>query len=245
LGSTTAGTSSVMSLLELDRVCKSHGRGSCAARVLNGVSLEIDPGEMVAVWGMRRSGRSTLLRVAAGIEPPDEGVVRMEGRSLACRDGTALRSRIAYCHHSRHPLSTQSALDELLEDLLACGVETAPAGTRIHAALERTGASDCAPFRVSELDPAQRTRIAMARALLLAPRVLVADEPTLGVDLTQRDSILRLLRSLADDGIAVLTSTESTAGLFGADRALTLDRGSLRGEAAAGLAEVVPLRQTA
>jgi ABC-type multidrug transport system ATPase subunit len=85
----------------------------------------------------------------------------------------------------------------------------------------------------------------IARALAGRPRLLVIDEPTLGVDLIDRDQILALLRSLADDGTAILTSTDKTAGLAGADQALSVGDGELRGGVTADLAQVVPLRPTA
>ena len=72
-----------MSLLELERVAKRYRDGQLERVVLREVSLDLDGGELAVVWGLRRSGRSTLLRVAAGIEAPDEGVVRFDGRDLA------------------------------------------------------------------------------------------------------------------------------------------------------------------
>jgi ribose transport system ATP-binding protein len=95
------------------------------------------------------------------------------------------------------------------------------------------------------LDGADAVRVAVARALARQPKLLVIDEPILGVDLLARDTILLLLRSLADEGIAVLTSTTETTGLAGADRALSLGGGELRGSSSPELASVVPLRRPA
>jgi ABC-type multidrug transport system ATPase subunit len=97
----------------------------------------------------------------------------------------------------------------------------------------------------AELDCAETVRVELARALALAPRLLVVDEPTKGVELLERDEILLLLRSLADDGLAVLASTGESTVLAGCDRALTLDDGELHSTGAPALAEVLPLRRTA
>ncbi len=110
-------------------------------------------------------------------------------------------------------------------------------------ALERTDAQSCAHLYQDELDGAETVRIAIAQALTSSPALLVIDEPANGVDLLQRDPILALLRSLADDGIAILMSVEESTGLLGTDRALTLDEGQLRGPATPTLAPVISLAQ--
>src|SRR5208282_855441 len=100
-----------MSLLELEHVSKSYGRGSSVA--LGDVCLKLDAGELVAVWGRRRSGRSTLLRIAAGLEPPDTGTVRFEGHDLASRLGDVSRRAIGYCPKAFHPNGGYLVLDQL------------------------------------------------------------------------------------------------------------------------------------
>ena len=89
-------------LLELEEVSKRYGRG-LGAIVLRDVSLALEPGELVAIWGRRRSGRSTLLRIAAGIERPDAGVVRFQGSDLAGPRGDVLGGGIGYCQGSFFP----------------------------------------------------------------------------------------------------------------------------------------------
>src|SRR5579875_2445968 len=105
--------------------------------------------------------------------------------------------------------------------------------------------ADCAGARVEELDGAQEVRVRIARALLRRPRLLVIDEPTLGLPMGEREEIIALLSSLAAEGITVLHSTDSETFFLGADRALTIDRGVLRGERRPALAEVIPLRRSA
>ncbi len=232
-----------MSLLALERVTRRYRHGAREHVVLDGVSLTLDPGELLAVWGLRRSGRTTLLRVAAGIEPPDGGTVRFDGEDLARRP--ALGEGIGWCHPGQGEGEARGVLDELLAGQLARGVPQPTAQAHAFQALERTGASDCAGHGTHELHGGEAARVAIAIALTLDPRLLVIDEPTKGVDLLERDAILALLRSLADEGIALLVSAGEATALSGADRALSLSGGELRGNIATELAEVVPLRRSA
>jgi energy-coupling factor transporter ATP-binding protein EcfA2 len=234
-----------MTLLELDRVSLRYRHGPHERVVLDDVSLQVERGELVAIWGLRRSGRSTLLRVAAGIEPPDSGVVRFAGRDLAASAGGELGGGIGYCRLAERGSEAREVLDELTVGQLARGVPQAKARELACAALERVGASDCTARGVHELDGAEAVRVALARALALEPSLLVIDEPTKGVDLLERDKILVLLRSLADVGIAVLMSSGEATALAGADRALSLSAGRLRGSQGPELAEVLPLRREA
>jgi ABC-type multidrug transport system ATPase subunit len=232
-----------MSLLELEHVGKCYGPLSERV-VLRDVSLEVEDGEMVAVWGRRRSGRSTLLRVAAGIARPDTGVVRFEGLDLSARDGERLGGGIGYCRRTFAPSEGRRVIDHLVVGQVACGLPLALAANQAREALERTGIGHCATLRPAELDCAEAVRASIARALAFAPRLLLIDEPTIGVDPLERDDILRLLLSLAHDGIAVLASTGEAPALSGA-RALMLSEGELRGPPARELATVVPLRHSA
>jgi putative ABC transport system ATP-binding protein len=231
-----------MSLLELDHVSKGYGRGSSQRLVLHEVSMRVEPGDLVSVWGLRRSGRSTLLRIAAGLEPPDAGFVRLAGRDMGGHDSDEIRGEIGYCRRSFGPSDGRAVLDRLVLSQLARGATRAEATGRARGALARADARRCSELRPSELAGGEAVRVAIARALTGRPRLLVIDEPTLGVDIVERDQILALLRSLADDGIAVLTSTDKAAGLAGASRALSLSDGELRGGDEPEVADVVPIR---
>lgn len=239
-----------MTLLELETVSLRYRHGAHERMVLDDVSLRLERGELVAIWGLRRSGRSTLLRVAAGIQPPDSGVVRFLGRDLAVSDGDELGGGIGYCRLAERGGEAQTVIDELTVGQLARGVPQASARELAFAALERVAASECAARDLHELDSCEAVRVALARALALEPSLLVVDEPTKGVDLLERDHILGLLRSLANENIAVLMCSGEATALAGVDRALSLSAGRLRGSASPedpsqGLAEVLPLRREA
>jgi putative ABC transport system ATP-binding protein len=226
-----------MALLELEHVSKRFGRGAGERIALHDVTLQLEAGELVAVWGRRRSGRSTLLRVIAGIEAPDEGYVRIDGRTLE-----RARAQVRFCRRSFRAAEGKTVLEQLSTGQLTRGASLEQARSQARHALARLGAQHAAPLRPAELDGAEATRVAIARALVREPKLLVIDEPTLGVELDVRDEILELLRDLANEGIAVLYSATDSSTLTGADRALKLAKGSLSGEmSTAELAPVVPL----
>jgi ABC-type lipoprotein export system ATPase subunit len=230
-----------MSLLELRNVSKSRASGGRNVSLLKDASLDIDPGELVGVWGLRGSGRTTLLRLVAGIDAPDAGAVRFDGREVAEHGEQILAREIGYCHKSFPGAQGQPAIDEVLLALLVNGVRGKEAHTRAHEALERAGAGRLSARRVSQLDTGERVRIAIAHALALRPRLLVLDEPVAGVELDQRDAILLLLRSLANEGIAVLMTVGDLSGLRGADQSLTIGDGHLSGSPKRGLEPVADL----
>ena len=228
-----------MTLLELEHVSKTYNRGTRVA--LNDLSLVIDRGEMVVVLGERHSGRSTLLRIATGVEAPSTGVVRFDGRDLAKRGGDMIGGGISYCHREFRSAKGLTVLDQMVVSQLARRVPRPTALTMTWKALERVGAVSCATLIAGELKIEETMRVALARALTSSPRLLVVDEPTLGVESLKRDGILKLLRSLADDGIAILASAGDGTGMLGADRVLSLGKGKLFGELTPDLAPVSDL----
>jgi ABC-type multidrug transport system ATPase subunit len=215
-------------------------RESPGRLLLEDICLEVDAGELVAIWGKRRSGRSSLLQLACGLTQPDGGAVRFEGRML--RGPTAIGDGIAYCTGGVRVGEAWPVQRELVEVQLARGISRRHARHRAHTALERAGAQDLGGRLLRTLRGAEQVRVMLAVALTSAPRLLLVDDVVAGVELVERGAILRLLRSLADEGIAVVTSTDETPALAGAHRALTLSEGRLNGRLASELADVVPLR---
>jgi ABC-type cobalamin/Fe3+-siderophores transport system ATPase subunit len=231
-----------VSLLSLHGVSKTVTAGDREHRVLRDVEFELERGDYAVVWGLRGSGRSTLLRIAAGIEPPDEGTVSFEGVKLKGSAGEALGRGIGYCHLHFGSGEGRGGLDAVMMGLLARGVSPAHARARAEAALERCGAIGCRHVPMTGLERSDAVRVALARTVAQEPRLIVVDEPTHGVELIQRDGILLLLRALTGEGIAVLASTGEPTGLSGANRTLALSEGRLRGSLApAELGEVVAL----
>jgi putative ABC transport system ATP-binding protein len=218
-----------MSLLALDRVSKRHQDGRSERVVLDDVSMSLHAGELVALLGMRGSGRSTLLQIAAGIQAPDSGGVRFAGRELAGPGGGALGDGIGYCASTRADPEAGLVLEELMLTPRTRGVGHSDAEASARAALERVSAAGCAGHPFAELDGAEAVRVGLAQALVLEPALLVIDEPLIGVDLLEQGDILALLRSLADDGIAVLMSASESTGSPNVDRKLLIRNGVLAG----------------
>ncbi len=233
-----------MSLLALQHVSKTYRRGRRELRALHDVSLEVGAGEIVGVWGRRFSGRTTLLRVAAGLEAPDDGRVRLDGIDVAEHPEGSLRRRVAYCHTSFAPAHAELVVEHVAVPLLAVCTRMDRACTRAQAMLDRVGAGACAELRPHELAQGELVRVVLARALLQQPQLLLIDEPTSGVDVLERDDLLTTLRVIAkDEGVAVLLTASEAPGLAGADRAVSLSDGALHGNAVPHAAEVVPLKR--
>jgi putative ABC transport system ATP-binding protein len=232
-------------LLSIRDVSKRAREAQRERTILTDVSLDIEAAELVGIWGARRSGRTTLLRIAAGIAAPDAGSVHFEGRDLARYRDETLGRGIGYVTKTLRAGEEQSVLEQVAAVLLARGVPVGRAREHARGALTRAGALESAAMRVGELAGVEAVRVAIAKALTLSPALLVIDEPTASVELAERDGILALLRELASEGTAVLASTGAPEELAGFHRVLTLGEGELRGASSAGLAEVVALRSRA
>ncbi|MGN6189982.1 MAG: ATP-binding cassette domain-containing protein [Conexibacter sp.] len=233
-----------MPLLTLEHISKTYRRGRRELQALDDVSLEVSPGEIVGVWGPRFSGRTTLLRIAAGLETSDSGRVRLDGVDVAEHPEGTLRRRIAYCHASFAPAHAELVVEHVAVPLLAVGTRIDRACTRAQAMLDRVGAGACAEMRPHELAQGELVRVVLARALLQQPQLLLIDEPTSGVDLLERDDLLTTLRVIAkDEHVAVLLTGSEPRAIAGADRTLALADGVLHGDTAAHAAEVVPFKR--
>ncbi|HEX4804942.1 MAG TPA: ATP-binding cassette domain-containing protein [Conexibacter sp.] len=237
-----------MTTLVLEGVGKRFRQGATDRVALDGVSLEVDAGEVVGVWGRRRSGRTTLLRVAAGVEQPDRGTVHVDGVDLwngDRRQRRAIRQQVAVWY----PLFLRDHGRRLYRQVAIPTRRGRRATQRVwadaHAALERVGIGDCARTPVGELDHRETIRAALARALVMRPRLLVLDEPMAGVDVLEGERLMELLIEIARaDRIAMVVTAAEVGQLAGVDRHLSIAGGALRGATAPTPADVIELRRT-
>ncbi|HMJ04214.1 MAG TPA: ATP-binding cassette domain-containing protein [Conexibacter sp.] len=234
-----------MTVLSLADVTRRVRAGRETAALLDAVALDVWPGEHVAILGARRQGKTTLLRIAAGIESPDAGVVRLDGDDLgALPRGTRTRRlrAVGYVPKEWRVARGKPALDHVALPLLAEGRPLVTALAKAHEALERVGATHCAGSSTDELAPVDATRVALAQALVRRPRLLLVDEPGAAAEPDEREELLRLLRTIAGEQpeLALVVTSRDVAGVAGATRVLTLGDGALRGASRPDDAEVLP-----
>jgi ABC-type cobalamin/Fe3+-siderophores transport system ATPase subunit len=219
-----------MTLLALERISKSHWRGRHEIVVLDEVSLELDPGELVAIFGQRAAGKTTLLRIAAGIEPPDAGSVRFEGRPLDAGRGrrlAGLHARIGWVGRQGPFASGVRMLDHVALPLLRSFVAD-EAERRATRALKRVGAGELAGARWHELSDAERTLVTIAHAIVREPALLLADDPTSGLGIEERETVLSLLRLIAEEQqMAVLATVPEIPDALRSHRVMSLSDGEL------------------
>lgn len=198
-------------LLRIDDLRVTYGRGRHASEVLKGVSLEIAPGETLGLVGESGSGKTTVGRAVLGLVRPSSGSIRFEDREISDlsprrRRGLARDLQVVFQdpYSSLDPAMRVS--DILIEPLLGQGVGKREAIDRIEEILNRVGMpSDSIHRHPREFSGGQRQRIAIARALVLRPKLVVCDEPVSALDLTTQRKVLDLLLDLqADIGAAYL-----------------------------------------
>ena len=216
-------------LLRLDDVHVSYRRGHRRIDVLRGVSLRLEPGVVAGVWADRSAGKTTLAKVAAGILAPDTGTVTFCGENINGPDRAGrLHSAIGFA--SRQSFGPEPAtVAEGIASTLLTTMSWKPAMARAHDALDRTNVIDQARDRWEDLSDEERMRVALAQGIAREPRLLVVDDPLAGMGGDRRPSIIKLLRSLAAEGVAVLITAAELRELRGADRIWGLDDGVLDG----------------
>lgn len=220
-------------MLELHAVRKHFaGPNGEAIRAVDGVSLTLPPGRLVAIYGPSGSGKSTLLFLAAGIQRPDDGSVYFDGRDLARLSRRAAarhrRSQLGFVFQSSRLVPGLSAIDNAALKLMAEGVRRAEAHRRIAPLLERLEVLRRAEHRATQLSRGERHRVALARALSNGPRLVLADEPTGSLDSQRGREVLTLLAEVCRErGVGVLLATHDPAGADVADEVHHLLDGTL------------------
>ena len=221
-----------MSGLELRGVVKRYASGDELVRAVDGVTLSVERGEVLALYGPSGSGKTTLLLLAAGLVLPDAGSVRFDGRELGPLSDEQLaeyqRREVGFVSQSFDLLPDVSALDNAAIKLLADRVPLRAARREATPWMERVGLGRRLFHMPGQLSGGERQRVAIARALTNGPRLLLADEPTGNLDTERGKEILSLLMRVSrEHDAAVVLVTHDPQAAEMADRVMTLRDGRL------------------
>ena len=216
--------------LTLESVERRYGRGETTVEVLTGASLELSPGQSVALIAPSGAGKSTLLHLAGLLERPDAGEVRIGGAPTSTMSDdkrTALRrTDIGFVYQFHHLLPEFSALENLVLPQMIAGLKRAEAASRARELLAYLGLAERESHRPAELSGGEQQRVAIARAVANGPRVLLADEPTGNLDPKTADHVFETLAALVEaSGLAALVATHNLDLAARMDRRVTIRDG--------------------
>lgn len=208
--------STVPPVLQVNAVSKRYG----TRLVLDDVSFEVSPGERVALTGPSGSGKTTLLNCLGGVDRPDAGTIRLGAQAINQLDSEALadlrRRSIGTVFQFFHLLPTLTAAENIELPLQLLGLPVRERATRVGTLLEQVGLTGRADAFPAQLSGGEQQRIAVARALVHAPSLLLADEPTGNLDSANGANILDLLRTLTDrtqTALVLVTHSEEAAAI--------------------------------
>jgi ABC-type lipoprotein export system ATPase subunit len=214
-------------LIRISQLSKGYVRGGQPISVLVDIHLEVAQGEFVALMGPSGSGKSTLLSILGGLESPTSGTVRLDGAdpgAMTANERAAYRNRrIGFVFQEHHLLAGCTAVDNVVLPALASGSVHRDIEVRARRLLDRVGLGDRLGSLPAELSGGERQRVAVARALVLSPRVILADEPTGQLDAHAASMVTELLVELAAESggmLVVVTHAEAVAARVGTVRHL-------------------------
>ena len=221
-------------MLELRDAGKVYRQGRREVHAVRGVSLTVRPGEIVALVGPSGSGKSTLLHLLGGLDRPTTGAALFDGRDLATFTDDELtllrRDRIGHVFQFFNLLPTLTAAENVALPLLLGGTSRDEAMSRAAEGLAAVGLADRTDHLPDEMSGGEQQRAAVARALAVRPRVLLADEPTGNLDSASGGEVLEVLRSMTASGersVVMVTHDERAAAI--GDRVVRLRDGRIEG----------------
>ena len=220
-------------MISANAVSKRYPEG---LQALRDVSFEISAGEMVFITGHSGAGKSTLFRLLAAIEQPTSGSIVVNGQNLAALSRSAipyLRRNFGLIFQDQKLLFDRSVLDNVLLPLSIVGLPAREAMRRARAALDKVGLLDREKANPIALSGGEQQRLAIARAVVNRPAILLADEPAANLDAESAAAILEIFRAFHQVGVTLLIATHNPQWMASfSPRVLQLERGHLLGDAA-------------
>jgi putative ABC transport system ATP-binding protein len=221
-----------MALIEMKNIKKDYFLGETVVHALQGIDLQIDRGEFVAIWGPSGSGKTTLLNLIGAIDEPTKGKLMVAGKdvhSLSDNRRSELRSEtIGYIFQGFNLVPVLSALENVMLPLQIKGASFKKAKAKALSRLEEVGISEFAHHRPAKMSGGQQQRVAIARALVNDPSLVIADEPTANLDSETARMIIGIMRELNEkDGITFLFSTHDQRLLDRVKRLVRLEDGRI------------------
>lgn len=218
------------SVLRARGLCKEYGKGEGLVRAVDGVDLDIDAGETVAVMGPSGCGKSTLLHLLGGLDRPSGGEVSLNGRRIDDLGEKALarmrQTAVGFVFQAFHLMAELTAIENVELSALLAGRSPRAARRRAAELLEQVGLADRARFLPSALSGGQRQRVAIARALSNEPLVVLADEPTGNLDSAATLDVLQLFERLHESGQTLVVVTHDARIAATADRMISMRDGA-------------------
>ena len=209
---------------------KEYGREAGLVRAVDGVDLEVAPGETLAVMGPSGCGKSTLLYLLGGLDRPTGGEIWLDGQNISQLSERGLarlrRTAVGFVFQAFHLMDELTAVENVELPALLAGRSPRAARQRAAGLLEQVGLADRFKFLPSALSGGQRQRVAIARALVADPRVVLADEPTGNLDSVATLDVLRLFDSLHQAGQTLVIVTHDTRIAATADRIISMRDGA-------------------
>jgi putative ABC transport system ATP-binding protein len=225
-----------MALIEIKNVKKQYTSGSDVVDALRGVDIRIEAGEFITIMGQSGSGKSTLLSVLGGMNHPSSGEVEMAGVKIYNLPGEKLADfraqNLGFVFQSFHLIPYLTAVENVMLPLAIVRMGSAAKKEAARGALERVGLGKKLDRLPSQLSGGEQERVAIARAIVNNPRILLADEPTGNLDSRTSEEVMALFRQLNEAGQTVVMVTHNPENGAYSDRTISLKDGVVIGEAA-------------
>ena len=223
-----------MSIVEAQGLVKIYPMGTTEVRALRGLDMTIEVGEFMSVMGPSGSGKSTLLNLIGCLDSPTEGTVVLDGVNVTQVERSRLpairREKVGFVFQQFNLLSHLTALENVMLPLRYTDVSRREARARAAQLLEHVGLGDRMTHRPLEMSGGEQQRVAVARALVNRPAIVLADEPTGEVDTTTADELMALLRALNQEGQTFIIVTHDPSVAAQTDRTVYLRDGKVTRE---------------